>query len=308
MPQSTKDITMAIASKITLRAMLGNYPNVAPLKSGKINSDLIDFDFADVKTANNYFKEVVRDAKFDVAELAIVTYLQAKAYGKPYVLMPVVVVSRGQHHTIAYNAERGVLTPADLVGKRVGVRAYTVTTGTWVRGILAADYGVDIDQVEWVTFEDPHVAEFHDPKIVTRAAPGKELVKMLLDGEIDAAVVGDRLPDPRLKHLIPEPEAAARKWAERHRGVPINHMLVVRAELSRSRSDVVREVFRVFRDSKRAAGLPDSGILDPYRFGVEACRPTLEIIIDFCRRQGLIMRPLSVDELFDDTTRSLGAA
>ena len=106
---------------------------------------------------------------------------------------------------------------------------------------------------------------------------------MLLDGEIDAAVVGDKLADPRLKHLIPEPEAAAKKWAERHHGVPINHMLVVRSELSKSRPDVVREVFRQFRDSKRAAGLPDGGTLDPYRFGVEACRPILEVIIDFCR-------------------------
>ncbi len=151
------------------------------------------------------------------------------------------------------------LKPSDLNGKRVGVRAFTVTTGTWVRGILASDYGVDLNKVEWITFEDPHVAEYHDPDIVRRAPPGKELVQMLLDGEIDAAIVGDKLPDPRLKHLIPDAEAAAQKWAERHHGVPINHMLVVRTELSRSRPDVVRDVFRQFQDSKRAAGLPDGG-------------------------------------------------
>jgi 4,5-dihydroxyphthalate decarboxylase len=180
-----------------------------------------------------------------------------------------------------------------------------VTTGTWVRGILASDYGVDLDKVEWITFEDPHVAEYRDPDVVKRAPPGKDLVQMLLDGEIDAAVVGDKLPDPRLKHLIPDPDAAAGKWAERHRGVPINHMLVVRTELSRSRPDVVRDVFRQFQDSKRAAALPNG---DLYRFGVEACRPNLEIIIDFCRRQKLISRPMSVDELFDDTTRALGAS
>jgi 4,5-dihydroxyphthalate decarboxylase len=295
------------APKVTLHTMLGNYPNVAPLKSGAVRSDLVDFDFAEVKVANNLFKQVVRDAKYDLAELAIVTYLQAKSFGKPYVLLPVVVVSRGQHHTIAYNAARGELKPADLAGKRVGVRAYTVTTGTWVRGILASDYGVDLNKVEWITFEDPHVAEYHDPDIVRRAPPGRELVQMLLDGEIDAAVVGDRLPDPRLKHLIPDHETAAKTWAVRHHGVPINHMLVVRSELSWSRPDVVREVFREFRDSKRAAGLPDNGVLDPYRFGVEACRPTLEVIIDFCFRQGLIAQPFAVDDLFDDTTRVLGA-
>src|SRR5712691_9891307 len=135
---------------LTLHTMLGNYPNTKAIKSGAFRSDLVDFDFVDVKVANNLFKPVVREAKYDLAELAIVTYLQATSYDKPYVLMPVVVVSRGQHHTIAYNAERGTLKPSDLPGKRVGVRAYTVTTGTWVRGILASDYGVDINKVQWI--------------------------------------------------------------------------------------------------------------------------------------------------------------
>src|SRR6267143_6733219 len=108
---------------MTLHTMLGNYPNTKAIKSGAFRSDLVDFDFdfVEVKVANNLFKQVVRDAKYDLAELAIVTYLQAKAYGKPYVLLPAVLVSRGQHHTIAYNAERGTLAPAGLHGKRVGV-------------------------------------------------------------------------------------------------------------------------------------------------------------------------------------------
>ena len=299
---------MATATKTKLHTMLGNYPNTKPLKSGVIGSDLIDFDFAEVKVANSHFKEVVRDAKYDVAELAIVTYLQAKAYGKPYVLVPAVVVSRGQHHTIAYNPERGALKPSDLNGKKVGVRAYTVTTGTWVRGILASDYGVDINEVEWITFEDPHLAEFHDPAIVKRATGSKDLTQMLLDGDVAAGIVGDKLPDPKLKHLIADPDAAAQKWAERHGGIPINHMLVVRQELSRSRPDVVRDIFRQMHESKLAAGLPDSGALDPYRFGVEACRPILDIIIDYCHQQQLIPRRISVDELFDDTTRALKIA
>ncbi len=299
---------MATATKLKLRTMLGDYPNTTALKSGAIRSDLVDFDFVEVKVANALFKQVVRDAEYDVAELAIVTYLQAKAYGKPYVLMPAVVVSRGQHHTIAYNADRGPLKPSDLNGKRVGVRAYTVTTGTWVRGILASDYGVDIDKVEWITFEDPHVAEYRDPAIVKRAPQGKDLVQMLLDGEIDAAIVGDHLPDPRLKYLIPDPEIAAKRWADLHHGVPINHMVVVRQELSRSRPDAIKDIFRQLHDSKRAAGLPDGGELDPYRFGVAACRPILEIVIDFCHQQKLIPHRISVDELFDDTTRVLKAS
>jgi 4,5-dihydroxyphthalate decarboxylase len=299
---------MATATKTKLHTMLGNYPNTKPLKSGAIRSDLVDFDFAEVKVANSHFKEVVRDAKYDVAELAIATYLQAKAYGKPYVLVPAVVVSRGQHHTIAYNPERGALKPSDLNGKKVGVRAYTVTTGTWVRGILASDYGVDINKVEWITFEDPHLAEYHDPAVVKRATGSKDLTQMLLDGDVAAGIVGDKLPDPKLKHLIADPDAAAQKWAGHHGGIPINHMLVVRQELSRSRPDVVQDIFRQMHESKLAAGLPDGGALDPYRFGVEACRPILDIIIDFCHQQQLIPRRISVDELFDDTTRALKIA
>jgi 4,5-dihydroxyphthalate decarboxylase len=303
-----KDAAMSTQNKVTLHTMLGNYPNTKPLKSGAIKSDLVDFDFVEVKVANNLFKSVVRDAKYDLAELAIVTYLQAKSCGKPYVLLPAVLVSRGQHHTIAYNADRGTLRPSDLIGKRVGVRAYTVTTGVWVRGILANDYGVDLNKIEWVTFEEPHVAEYRDPAVIKRAPAGKDLVQMLLDGEIDAAVVGDKLPDPRLRHLIPEPETAAQKWAEKHHGVPINHMVVVREELSRSRPDIVKDVFRQLYDSKRAAGLANGPVLDPYRFGVEACRPILEVIVHFCHQQQLLARKLSVDDLFDDTTRSLMAS
>jgi 4,5-dihydroxyphthalate decarboxylase len=295
---------VADSAKVKLHTMLGNYPNTKALKSGEIRSDLIDFDFVEVKVANNLFKKVVREAAYDFAELAIVTYLQARTYGKPYVLLPAVVVGRGQHHTIAYNAERGALEPSELAGKRVGVRAYTVTTGTWVRGILAQDYGVDLDKVEWITFEDPHVAEYRDPDAIKRAPPGKELLAMLLDGELDAAIVGDKLPDPRLRHLIPDAETVARNWAQTHGGVPINHMVVLREDIAKSRPDVVKELFRLLLASKRAGKAPSDGTaLDPLRFGVEPCRPTLEIIIDYCVRQKLIPRKIAVDALFDETTR-----
>ena len=295
-----------MTDQMTLSFWLGNYPNTAALKNGQVRSDLVKFDFPEVKIANRGFKSIVREAKYDVGELAIGTYLQAKAYNKPYVLIPCVVMGRGQHHTIAYNPERGTLRPSDLNGKRVGVRAYTQTTGAWLRGILADDYGVDVDKVRWITFEDPHVGEYQDPDIVERAPEGKELVQMLLDGEIDAAIVGDSLPDPRLKYLIPDHEAAAAKWAATHGGVPLNHMVVVRDHISRSRPDVVRDIFRMLWESKQAAHLPDAGTpKDALRFGVEANRRLLETIIDYCLRQRLIPRRFTVDELFDDTTRAL---
>jgi 4,5-dihydroxyphthalate decarboxylase len=292
--------------KTGLYTLLGNYPNTMALKKGEVTSNVVDFDFADVKVSNTEFKPLVREAKFDVGELAIVTYLQAKAYGKPYALIPATVLGRGQHHTIAHNPQRGPLNASDLMGKRVGVRAYTQTTGAWVRGFLADDYGVDPTKVHWVTFEDPHLAEFKDPGFVTRAPESKTLVQMLLDGELDAAIVGDKLPDPRLAPLIPDADAVARKWAQTHGGVPINHMMVVRDTISKSRPDLVKEIYRVLRESRCAVSPPaDGSALDPWRFGVEANRGSLEIIINYSFRQKLIPRMFSVDELFDDCTRAL---
>jgi 4,5-dihydroxyphthalate decarboxylase len=294
-----------MTEKTTLFTLLGNYPNTAALKQGAVKSGLIDLDFADVKVSNTAFKPLVREAKFDVAELAIVTFLQAKTYGKPYALIPATVLGRGQHHTIAYNPERGALTASGLAGKRVGVRAYTQTTGAWVRGFLADDYGVDTAAIRWVTFEDPHLAEYKDPAFVTRAPEGKTLVQMLLDGELDAAIVGDNLPDPRLKPLIPDADAVARKWAQTHGGVPINHMMVVRDTIVKSRPDIVKEIYRMLFESRRAAQPPEGGPLDPWRFGIEPNRRSLETVIDYSVRQQLIPCAFTVDDLFADWTRAV---
>jgi 4,5-dihydroxyphthalate decarboxylase len=294
-----------MTGKIKLFTLLGDYPNTLALKRGEIHSDLVDLEFADVKVASTAFKPLVRDAKFDLGELAIVTYLQAKAYGKPYILLPAPVVARSQHHTLAYNRERGRLTPADLAGKRVGVRAFSVTTGVWVRGILQEQFGVDVDKVHWVTFEDPHVAEYRDPPTVERAPSNKNLVQMLIDGELDAAIVGDTFPDPRLEVLIPDCEAAEAAWAEQH-GAPINHMLVIRTETSRTRPDIVRDVFRMFKESRDIAARNGDKNSAQMQFGLEANRAALETIIDIAARQKLIPGKWRVEELFDDVTRGLG--
>jgi 4,5-dihydroxyphthalate decarboxylase len=296
-----------MADKITLKSMLGDYTNTSALKKGEVSSPIVDFQFADVKVPNTAFKRLVRDKEFDFGELAIVTYLQARNFGTPYCLLPATVVGRGQHHTLAYNPENGSLRPQDLNGKRVGQRAYSVTTATWVRGILAQDYGIDLDSVKWVTFEDPHVAEYKDPPTATRASTGKEIAKMLLDGELDAAVLGDKLPDPRLKPLIPDAEGAARAWAQKNGGVPINHMAVVRDTIVKSRPDVVKEIYRLLEESKRAANWSTAGTPeDPARFGVESLRGSLERIIDICFTQKLIACRFTVDELFQDTRQILG--
>jgi len=290
--------------KTKLFTMIGDYPNTHALRSGAIKSDLVDYDFDDVKVPNTAFKPLVREAKYDCAELAINTFLQAKYYDKPYVLLPATVVGRGQIHNLLYNSERGVIKPTELHGKRVGVRAYTQTTGMWVRGMLAELYGMDVEKVNWVTFEDGHIAEYKDPPFVSRAAPGKQLMQMLLDGELDAAIITDR-SDPRLKPVVPDHEKVSRKWAETRGGVPINHMLVMRKSIAQSRPDVTREVFRNVLASRRATDSAKDGKLDPLRFGIENVRKSLELAIEMSLVQKFIFRKLSVDELFDDTTRVL---
>jgi 4,5-dihydroxyphthalate decarboxylase len=289
-----------------LRTLLGDYPLTRALKQGELRSPHVEFDFADVQVPSTAFKRVVRDMAFDVAELAIVTFLMARAHGKPLVLLPAVLFGRFQHPLIMYNAERGLLAPADLAGRRVGIRSTSVTTAIWIKGILADDYGVDLDRVKWVTFEDAHVAEYRDPPSVERAAPGKELVQMLLDGEIDAAIVGDKVPqDARLKTLIAEPAAAAESWYRRTGALQINHMVVAKASLSDADPLAVREVYRLLVESKRAAGLPAGSGVDPSPMGMEANRRNLEVAIEQVWRRGLIPRRFAVDELFDDTTRAL---
>src|SRR6266566_2897791 len=213
-----------MAEPVVLHSLLGNHPSTRALKSGAVSSPLVKFDYFEVKVANTQFKAMVRDLKYDFGELAIVTFLQAKHYGKPYILLPSTIVGRNQHHTIFYNADKGRLAPRDLNGRRIGVRAYTQTTGTWVRGFLKEDYGVDLNTITWLTFEEPHITEYRDPANVRRAAEGKQLKQMLLDGEIDAAILGDVPEEGPIRHLIPDHEAAGRAWARAHGGVPINHL------------------------------------------------------------------------------------
>src|ERR1700730_17482416 len=167
---------------------------------------------------------MVREQAFDVSEMAIVTYLMAKSFNKPMVLLPNVVVARFQHAYALYDAKQGTLKPADLNGKRVGIRSFPTTTGAWLRGILANDYGVDLNSIDWVTFEDAHVAEFKDT--TKRAPAGKEIVQMLVDRELDA-VLGEKVERPGLKSLFPDAAGEEHTWFSKHGVLPVNHMVVI---------------------------------------------------------------------------------
>jgi 4,5-dihydroxyphthalate decarboxylase len=298
--------TMTAEKIETLSGCFGSYPQTQALKSGQITSDRVALNLTEVNPVYKAFAMMVREQKFDVSEMALVTYLQGKAYGKPIVLMPATMMGRFQHGTMLYNSERGTVTPQTLEGRRIGVRSFAQTTGCWLRGILWKDYGLDNSKVKWVTFEDAHVPEFKDPPGVERAADGKDMTRMVLDGELDAAIFGGVIPtDPRLKSVIPDHEAAAKEWYKKYGTVPVNHMVVVKSSLSQSDPGAVREVFRMLHDSKKAAGLPKPGAIDTLPFGFAALKPALDLMSSYALEMKIIPRRYSVEELFDDTTRGL---
>ncbi|MGV7213794.1 hypothetical protein [Bradyrhizobium sp. UFLA05-112] len=286
--------------RVKLRTVLGSHPHVQALKSGELRSDRFDLDFIEYTPTNTAFKPMVREQAFDVCEMAIVTYLMAKAHGKSLVLLPATMLGRFQHAYALYNPERGKLGPSDLEGKRVGIRSFTTTTGAWIRGILANDYGVNLDKIGWITFEDPHVAEYVDT--TERAPKDKKILQMLLDGELDA-VLGETSNDPRLKPLFPDPAAEAAAWYARRGVVPVNHLVVVTEALAKSRPDIVAGVYDLLKAGKVKAGPAASPDLLP--FGVEANSKPLELIIDYAYQQALIPRRFAVEELFDETTRGM---
>jgi 4,5-dihydroxyphthalate decarboxylase len=275
---------------LRLRTLLGDHPCTAALKNHSIRSDLVEFDFVDYSPTNKGFKPMVREQAFDVSEMAIVTYLMAKSVGKPMVLLPNVVVARFQHAYALYHARSGTMTPADLNGKRIGIRSFTTTTGAWLRGILANDYGVDLGSVDWVTFEDAHVAEFKDT--TKRAPAGKQIIRMLLDGELDV-VLGEKSDHPDLKPLFADAATEEKAWFAKHRVVPINHMVVVSEKLSKAHPEAAKEVHRLLGEANKAS---TSGP----RFDAQEMRRSLDLITHYTAQQGLIPRAFSFDELFGD--------
>lgn len=261
---------------------------------------LPELDFQDIEPIHRAFAPMARDQVFDVSELAIVTALQAIAFGKPIVLLPVTFAARFQHGCLVTRARTPRLTIPQLRGGRIAVRAYTQTTGVWVRGILENDEAVPAADVTWVTQEGAHVAEYEDPPWVERVGTDKSLMALLREGAVDAAIFGNDLPDdPSLATLFADPKAAAEAWYAAHGVVPVNHMLAVRHDLSAER---VRALWAVLR---RIRPLPAGGV-DMAPFGIDALRPSVELVLTYCIQQRLLPRALTLEDVFAGAVRLLG--
>jgi 4,5-dihydroxyphthalate decarboxylase len=290
---------------MTLRAAIANYPHVRAIKDGSVASRLIRFDFEEVANITRAFRRMVRTLDFCLCEIALTTLAQAHAFGKPIKALPIVVM-RGFHHgALVCPVGSAIRGPEDLRGKRIGVRAWSQTTGVWVRGILLDEYGVDHRDIIWVTEEDAHVQEHVDPPNVVRITPGQDLKAMLLSGEIDAAIALGGVDPATVRPVIADPMTAATAWFAKTGAYPVNHLLCVKTALIEANPWLPEELLRLFIAAKAAATEPAAearfaGIVggDVLPYGLEANRIGIELCLRYAAEQGLMPRVYGTEEIF----------
>src|SRR5262249_11173202 len=260
--------------------------------------------------------------EFDVCEMAITTYLTARAYGEPFTALPVFVMRQFHHSPVVYNVKSGVAAPKDLEGQKVGVRAYTVTTGVWARGILATGYGVDLGKVTWVVVDEEHVQEYKKPSNVIER-PGANLAQMLAAGELAAAIGVGAVDSPDVKALIPNAADAEAAWYRKTGIYPLNHTVVVKDSLLRGDATPAPTLFNAFKDAKAiflrelTSGAELSGDAralarrrsvvgdDPLPYGLARNRRAMEAVIQFAHDQNILPRRVKPEEMFARNTLGL---
>jgi 4,5-dihydroxyphthalate decarboxylase len=311
----------------TLSTVTRTQGDNAALKDGRVTPEGFTFDFEEVPVLVHAFRRMVRDLEFDDSEMAFTTYLCAKAHGKRFTALPIFLV-RGFHHEAIQRSTTSTLThPKDLEGRKVGVsRGYTVTTGVWARGILAREYGVDLDSITWVLSGDEHVAEYVPPPNVVSLEPGRTFDEMLATGEL-VAVIGAKLTGPDVVPLLPDAEEAGFA-ALRQRGLyPINHLVVVKDELLESTPGLAKDVFDAFALAKnlyveqlRRGEVPEPTATDrmyarvlettgrdPLPYGIAPNRDMIDELINHAVSQHILTSAPPVDALFAPASLGLTA-
>ncbi|HEX5280740.1 MAG TPA: hypothetical protein VFW28_11745 [Micropepsaceae bacterium] len=307
-----------------LKTVTRTQGNNQALKDGTVKPKNFEFDFIEVNPLIDAFRRMVRGLEFDVCEMAITTYICARAHGKKMTAIPVFLVRAFHHGAILVNANAGIRAPKDLEGQRVGVnRGYTVTTGVWARSILQQEYGVDLSRVTWVLSGDEHVAEYRPPANVVPIEKGKKMSDMLASGELVAAI-GVESDSPNIKPLIPNALEAGFAALKSRGHYPINHTVVIRDEILRQNPGIAADVFNAFAESKKLyldrlkagkiekpteADRVHQRVMqiagDPLAYGIEANRKVIEELIGHAVTQKIIERPFAVEELFAPGTQHL---
>ncbi|GHF71332.1 4,5-dihydroxyphthalate decarboxylase [Amycolatopsis bartoniae] len=303
-----------------LSVVLGDYPHGQALLAGDVGVDGYDVEPIEVKPVIGAYRRMIRDREFDVCELAPTSYLMAVQAGVPLTAIPVFLNRRFHHGDVRCGVHSGIRVPADLKGKRVGVRAYTVTTGVWVRGILHDEYHVDVDGVTWVVDDEDHV-EGRAPVNVERVTDGRSLGELLRAGELDAAFTGNagtgRAGAPRAGWaaaseqpagedgpypLFPDAEVLAVDWYLRTGIYPLHSVIALRRELVDQDPGLPTALYAAFAESKRrqVEADPEWTALarlgkqarqiggDPVPYGLKANDASLRALVKYSRDQGLL--------------------
>ena len=310
-------------NKPVLQTAVANYGHTNPLKDGSVSSEMFDMEHHEITPVPMIFRRMVRNLEFDVAEMALATYLCSRAHGKRFTGLPIFLTHDFYHGGIAVSSRSGIDQPKDLEGRRIGVRSYTLTPGVWTRSILQTEYGVDLDAVTWVLSGDEHVEEFVAPANV-ESSPNSDLGEMLLSGEIDAAIGAGPIDSPDIRPLFPNAHDADRAWHQKTGIYPISHMLVVKDDLLESQDGIVNELFDLFNRARvpyiehllsgNVSTDGDKALMrraeivgdDPIPYGFESALHTLQAFIDFNVEQRVIPRAVDPEELFPAESLKLG--
>jgi 4,5-dihydroxyphthalate decarboxylase len=310
-----------------LKTVTRTQGNNQALKDGSVVPVGFELDFEDVPVLIDGFRRMVRGLEFDVCEMALTTYVCARAHGKRFTALPIFLVRAFHHGAIVINADAGITRPKDLEGKRVGVnRGYTVTTGLWARSVLQHQYGVDLKKITWVLSGDEHVAEYRPPANVVPIPEGRKMAEMVASGEL-AGAIGVEIDAPNVKPLIADAAEAGFAALRDHGHYPINHLMVVKDELLAAHPEIGPALFEAFAESKRryverlragaiekptAVDAMHSSVMaitgaDPLPYGIEPNRRMLEQAIASAAEQGIIDRPVALEALFPANTQALVA-
>ena len=314
-----------IFNEMRLTTVTRTQGNNEALKTGRVTPRTCEFAFTEVPVLIDAFRRMVRGLEFDVSELAITTYLCAKAHGRAFTALPIFLGRAFHHGAIFYHPSSGIRHPKDLEGTRVGIqRGYTVTTGTWGRVVLQEEYGVDVNRITWVLSGDEHVTEYAPPPNVVPLEPGKTLTGALLSHELTAVIGQERMNEHGIQPLIPDALERGLEALRTRGHYPINHLMVVKDELLAEHPALAADIFDAFVRAKRdyldrlTAGAIEKPtevdvvharvaeiIGDPLPYGIAPNRQVLEELIDHAMTQRIITKRVTVEELFAAGTHDL---
>jgi 4,5-dihydroxyphthalate decarboxylase len=323
-----------MADQPQLKIAIGTYGHTRALKWGDVRIEGVDPAFVEVVPIIGAFRRMVRDVEFDICEMAPTTYMIARAIGAPYIALPIFLMRRFHHGGFVVRPDAGIRVPKDLEGKKVGVRAYSVTTGVWTRGIFVNEYGLDSSKVTWVVDDEEHVTSLKLPPNVVHAPEGKSLQSMMKAGEIQAGFSGPagvgRAGPPisgwdkagvaaadTYPELIADVEKVEADWFRKSGIYPIHGLIVVKDEHIKRHPWLARSLMNAFVEAKMPyleelkRGQGDSPedkryrnflslMSDPLPYGSAANRASIEALVTYSLQQKLIPARPQLDQVFVD--------